>query len=184
MKRILPICLPLLLLMAASIAAVAQPSGSSTPAAYSPQDSTKGDEFYYYKPTFGVGLNVGLFSGAGISGRFMHPNGFGVQGTFFVISAFKYTHVNFGIEGQYAFTRRNDSRFYGIVGFGYYSSVRSDSAASENVIAEPFRVGLGAGYEWFTGDQFAWHIAAALSFMPATSTFFPLPEAGFHFYFR
>jgi hypothetical protein len=139
---------------------------------------------YYRKPSYGIGLMVGLISGAGLSGRATFPGGFAAQSTFFVMTLGKWTHFNIGAEGQYAFIRQNDWRLYSLLGLGYYSSHTSDTAYPGNRIANPFRLGLGIGYETFIGQQFVFSIAGALTYFPTTGEVFPTPEAGFYFYFR
>jgi hypothetical protein len=139
---------------------------------------------YYRNPSYGIGLMAGLVSGAGLSGRATFPGGIAAQGTFFVMTFGKWTHFNIGAEGQYSFIRQNDWRLYSLLGLGYYSSHTSDTAYPGNRIANPFRLGLGIGYETFIGQQFVFSIAGALTYFPTTSEVFPTPEAGFYFYFR
>ena len=142
------------------------------------------DEEFYYQPAFGIGLNVGLVSGAGISGRGTFPGGFVAQGTFFVMTLSDWTHFNIGGEVQYSLIRNPDWRLYSLLGMGYYSSTTDDTTKPGNQIANPFRTGLGIGYEWFVGRQFVVSIAGALTYFPKTGEVLPIPEIGFFFYFR
>jgi hypothetical protein len=172
----------------------AQPTGTPTtstpasptpaPAKSEPIDTTHGLALYYRDYTFGVGLNAGLFSGAGLSGRFLMPQGLAFQLSFFVISVGQWTHFNIGGEAQYSFARRDDWRLYSVLGMGYYTSTTSDTAFPGNRIAEPFRLGLGVGYEWFVGEQFTLDGALALTYFASTSKFLPTPRFAMHFYFR
>jgi len=153
--------------------------------AQTPDTTVTGTGSDFYRTTaFGIGLNVGLVSGAGLSGRGTFPGGFIVQGSFFVITLGEWTHFNIGAEAQYSMIRNPDWRLYSLLGMGYYNSTTDDTARPGNRIANPFRTGLGIGYEWFAGDQFVISIAGALTYFPSTGEFLPTPEAGLFFYFR
>ena len=89
-----------------------------------------------------------------------------------------------GAEAQYSFIRKPDWRLYSLLGMGFYTSTSSDSAKPGNRIANPFRLGLGLGYEWFASDQFVVSLAGALTYFPNTSEFLPTPEVGLFWYFR
>lgn len=176
MKRLLLICLPFLILSMIPLRAQ-----TSTPIAAA--DSVGGEDFYR-NPSYGVGLNVGLVSGAGLSGRATFPGGFAAQASFFIMTLGQWTHFNIGGEAEYAFIRKNDWRLYSLLGMGFYSSRTDDTTRPGNRIANPFRIGLGLGYEWFAGEQFVIALSGALTYFPTTSEFYPTPQAGFFFYFR
>jgi hypothetical protein len=178
MKRLVRLSLLPLFLAVITSALTAQ---SSTPLAGA--DSLNTADFYH-RQSFGVGVNAGLISGAGLSGRATFPGGFITQATFFVITAGKWTHFNIGAEAQYSFIRKPDWRLYSMLGMGFYSSTSSDSAKPGNRIANPFRMGLGLGYEWFASDQFVISIGGALTYFPTTSEFLPTPEVGMFWYFQ
>jgi hypothetical protein len=136
---------------------------------------------------FAVGLNVGLLSGAGLAGRASFPGGFAVQLAFLPVSVpgEKYTtHFNIGGEGQYAFSQSNTGRLYGLLGMGYYGTWSERADLKGNVIENPFRIGLGIGYEYFTTPNFVIALSGAITYFPSTSEFFPLPEFGMFYYFR
>jgi len=179
MKRTLTALLLLVLGAAGSGRLCAQ---TSTPIAVA--DTAANAQDYYRIPSYGVGLMAGLISGAGISGRATFPGGFAAQATFFVMTAGQWTHFNVGGEAQYAFIRQTDWRLYSLLGAGIYSSVTDDTLRPGNRIANPFRLGLGIGYEKFLGPQFVFSIAGALTYFPSTGEVLPTPEAGFYFYFR
>src|SRR5512133_3805603 len=86
----------------------AQFSTPAPPPTPTPQDtmSTVGMDFLR-NTYYAVGLNVGLLSGAGLSGRAVFPGGIGAQLTFFAVSVPGQTygtHFNIGGELQYAFS--------------------------------------------------------------------------------
>lgn len=183
MKRFLPLYIAVLLVLAAASRLAAQAAGT-TPESDDLSDTLTRSSFYR-RISYGVGMNASLYSGAGLSGRVMFPQGVGAQLSFFAISIGGYTHFNVGAEGQYSFIRKRDHRLYGVLGMSLYSSVeRDDTTDRGNVVANPFRLGLGVGYEWFPGEDFAMHIAGALTYFPETKEFLPIPGIGFHFYFH
>ena len=159
--------------------AQAQPPDPS-PAA---EEGTVGDDFYN-NTYFAIGLNAGLVSGAGLSGRMSFPNGFSLQATTFIITLGDLLHFNIGAEGQYAFARGDDGRLFAVLGAGYYLTDDADSTKPGNRIANPFRAGLGIGYEWFTSRNFVLSLSGTITYFPTTSEFLPLPEFGMYYYFR
>ena len=181
MTRFIRICCSLLLLCCVASGLRAQ---TPTPEAPAPGPATDPEGDFYRTTAYGIGLNVGLVTGAGISGRGTFPGGFVAQGTFFVMTLGDWTHFNVGGEVQYSFIRNPDWRLYSLLGMGVYSSTTDDTTKPGNRIANPFRTGLGIGYEWFAGDQFVVSIAGALTYFPTTGEVLPTPEVGFFFYFR
>jgi hypothetical protein len=136
---------------------------------------------------FAVGANFGLLSGAGLAARASFPGGFSAQIAFLPISVpgEKYTtHFNIGGEMQYAFSQSNTGRLYSLLGMGYYGTWSDRSDLTGNVIENPFRIGLGVGYEYFTTPNFVIALSGAITYFPTTGEFFPLPEVGFFYYFK
>jgi hypothetical protein len=163
---------------------------STTPApAPAPPDtmSTVGDDFRR-NTYYAIGLNVGLVSGAGLAGRASFPNGLAAQMAFFALSVpgDKYgTHFNIGGELQYSFSSNNSGRVYSLLGLGYYDTSYQDTAFGDgNAVANPFRIGLGIGYEWFTTRNFVIALSLPITYFPTTSEFFPVPQVGFFYYFK
>jgi hypothetical protein len=177
MKRLAPLSLPLLLFLACSTLC----AQTSTPLATT--DTTNHEDFYH-RQSFGVGLNAGLVSGAGLAGRATFPGGFVTQAAFFVMTVGQWTHFNIGGEAQYSFIRKPDWRLYSLLGMGFYSSTTNDTTRPGNRIANPFRLGLGLGYEYFASDQFVISLSGALTYFPNTSEFLPTPEVGMFWYFQ
>jgi hypothetical protein len=135
---------------------------------------------------FAVGANIGLLSGAGLAARVSFPGGFAVQMATLPVSVpgeTYSTHWNIGGEAQYAFVRSASGRLYSLLGMGFYGTWAEDTSRG-NVIANPFRIGVGLGYEYFTSRNFVISFAGAITYFPNTSEFFPLPEVGFFYYFR
>lgn len=188
-RVVLPVLCLTLMIVAASSSARAQFSTTPTPVPTPPVPdtmSTVGDDFNR-NSYYAIGLNIGLLSGAGLAGRASFPNGLAAQLAFFVVTVpgEKYsTHFNIGGELQYAFSRNRSGRVYGLFGVGYYDTGYQDTAFSGNAIANPIRLGLGLGYEYFTSPNFVISLSGAITYFPTTSEFFPLPEIGFFYYFR
>jgi hypothetical protein len=144
---------------------------------------TVGDDFYR-NTYFAIGLNAGLLSGAGLSARASFPGGLTGQTTFFVMTFGQYLHFNIGGEIQYAFDRGANGRLYSLLGFGYYDSHSDKPEKPGNRIANPFRTGIGIGYEWFTSEKVVVSLSGAITYFPSTGEVYPLPELGFFYYFR
>lgn len=149
------------------------------------QDTVAVDQdFYREKVAYGIGLQVGLLSGAGLNARVTTPTGLAAQISGFVMTFGDYFHANIGGEIQYGFVRHRDTRFYALLGAGFYTSTTDDTTKPGNRIANPFRFGLGIGYEWFASPNVAFDIAGAIHVFPNTGEVYPLPKAGFTVYFR
>lgn len=182
------LCL-LLMIMTGASAAYAQFGGTTPPPPVTPPDtmSTVGNDFNR-NPYYAVGINVGLLSGAGLGARASWPGGFAAQFAFFAMSVpgDKYsTHFNIGGEVQYSFSRNNSGRLYGLLGFGYYDTGYQDTAYGDGgAVANPFRTGIGIGYEYFTSPNFVISFSGAITFFPNTNEWFPIPEVGFFYYFK
>lgn len=134
--------------------------------------------------TYGIGLNASLLSGAGLSGRAIFDNRFGVQLSTFVLALSDLTHFNIGLEWQYSFTQGEVGRLYGLAGMGYYLTTKSDTAKPGNRIAEPFRLGMGVGGDLYMIGDLAVDGSLAFHWFTATGKVLPLPSIGFHYYFR
>ncbi|MBC8145485.1 MAG: hypothetical protein H7X80_07855 [bacterium] len=189
MKRFVHPFVCLLLIVTATSSMRAQFGSTPAPTPVAPPDSmsTVGDDFNR-NPYYAVGMNVGLLSGAGLGARASWPGGLAAQFAFFALSVpgDKYsTHFNIGGELQYSFSRNRSGRLYSLLGFGYYSTGYQDTAFGDgNAVANPFRTGIGIGYEYFTSPNFVISLSGAITFFPSTSEWFPIPEVGFFYYFK
>lgn len=147
---------------------------------------TVGDDFHrniYYA----VGLHASLLSGFGLSARASFPGGFAGQVAFIALSVpgeTYSTHFNVGGEVQYAFTRGSSGRLYSLLGMGYYHTGSDREDLPGNRIANPFRIGIGVGYEYFTTRNIVLAFSGAITYFTSTSEFFPVPQFGFFYYFR
>jgi hypothetical protein len=158
-----------------------------TPAPAPDTMSTVGDDFNRHT-YYAVGLNIGLLSGSGLAARASFPGGLAGQMAFFAVSVpgDKYsTHFNIGGELQYSFSRNRSGRLYSLLGLGFYDTGYQDTTFGDgSAIANPFRIGIGIGYEYFTSPNFVISISGAITYFPTTSEFFPLPELGLFYYFK
>lgn len=175
------------MVMATSSSLLAQFSTTPPPPPAAPDTmSTVGQDFLR-NSYYAVGANIGLLSGAGLAARASWPGGIAGQIAFFAMSVpgEKYgTHFNIGGELQYAFSRNNSGRLYSLLGMGYFDTSYQDTSYSGNAIANPFRIGLGIGYEYFTSPNFVISISGAITLFPTTGEFFPVPQLGFFYYFK
>lgn len=149
-----------------------------------PDTAGVAEDFYRSRVAYGIGLQAGLLSGAGLTARVTTPTGLAAQLTGFIITVGDIFHANIGGEVQYSFVRHPDARFYALLGAGFYSSTTDDTTKPGNRVANPFRFGIGIGYEWFVSRNLAFDIAGAIHIFPNTSEVYPLPKAGFTVYFR
>jgi len=145
-------------------------------------DSTFGQdldkEYYLGKQHWGVGVQAGLMSGMGVAVRFHPVARFGFQ---FVGGAFKGSDNllgSIGGEAQFDFDWSNRNRFYGYVGFGYYSNGKNDP---DNLKA-PLRAGLGVGYDWDISNTLIMNVNLGLTYF-TDGNFLPLPQIGLHYLF-
>lgn len=157
---------------------------SLTVAAQTTQTQQTIGEDLYNNTYFAIGANAGLLSGTGLAARVSFPGGFTSQAAFFVMTFGQYTHFNIGGEIQYAFDRGSSGRLYSMLGLGFYSSTSDKPEKPGNRIANPFRTGLGIGYEWFTSEKVVVSLSGAITYFPSTGEVYPLPELGLFYYFR
>ena len=172
---------PFLILLLILFGSTASMLAQTTPPSALDTTGTVGEDFYN-NIYVAVGLHASRVSGAGIAGRLALPRGFTFQLATFVITLGKYTHFNIGAEGQYAFIRDRDSRFYTLLGAGFYTSTQDGREG--NVIRDPFAMEFGFGYEYFTSRNFVIALSGGISWFPETAKVYPLPQIGAFFYFR
>jgi hypothetical protein len=131
---------------------------------------------------FGVGAQLGLASGSGISVRHSWPNGLTLEGTAFFFSTGR-PIWNFGAEVQYLLSSSDKDRLYALGGVGFYYN---GGTASQNTLSSPTRIGVGIGYEWFVSNQMS--VSAELPFTvflgTGTVSVLPLPQIQFMYYFN
>lgn len=129
-----------------------------------------------------LGLQAGITSGSGISVRYSIPSRVSVEVTGGYISISDGIW-SIGAEAQFTLNASPDSRLYAMLGSGYHADMRDTGG---NQLKQPFRLGIGPGYEVFISRQFA--IGAEL---PITIFFggenvvvLPLPQLQAMFYFN
>lgn len=134
---------------------------------------------------YGVGLQAGLLSGAGLVARMHMPNRMGAQIGFGVIGLGDNTYWDLGGEFQYTFDSDSEDRLYGLAGLGYYYASTNDTS-SGNELDSPFRIGFGVGYEWFLGSRVVANASLPIIvFLGDERTqVFPLPQLALVYYFQ
>jgi hypothetical protein len=158
-------------------------SGGSELSLTSAPEDQEPDNIFTYRPRWGVGIQAGLLSGSGLGVRY-HPLGrFAGQFVAGGFTASKKFIWSFGFEGQFDFDVMKQSRFYGLAGFGVYSTGTDDST-SEAKLKAPVRLGLGIGYEWAMNNKMVFYIDLMFTYFAKESDFLPLPQIGMFYYFR
>lgn len=138
------------------------------------------------EPYFGVGFQLGFLSGVGFQFRYTTPRRYALELNAGYITAGKNrSWYSVGAEFQYQFDNSLDSRFYGLVGLGYYA----DDKETGNALSHPTRFGVGVGYEWFISRAAAISLEAPVTvFIPAESDrniqVYPTAQIGIVYYFR
>ncbi len=161
------------LLLAVCVCFVLAVESSRAQVNVSPQSRAKG----WDRPVFGLGVGVGLLSGAGFSFRHHLPERFSYQITGGIIKIESNLSYDIGLELQFDLVNAQ-TRFYGLVGTGYYYA----GTSSRNDMKAPFRFGAGAGVEWNVSGGFHFTLAGALTYF-SDGDILPLPQCGLYFYF-
>ncbi len=126
-----------------------------------------------------LGLQAGLLSGAGISGRVSFSNQLVLEATAFFIS-FGNVWYNIGGEVQYTLNDSHDSRLYALAGAGYY---RNDNDSGMNEFTSPTRVGIGVGYEWIIDKRMSFGIELPFTmFIGDAIRVYPIPQLQFMYF--
>ncbi len=136
------------------------------------------EETYY-----GIGLQAGLATGSGVMFRAIIPERFAVEATIGVITLGDYTYFSSGLEGQFRLNPDDNNRIFLLAGGGFYSK----NKGLGNSFSAPWRLGIGAGYDWLFGN----HNNAMLGleipltvFFDDKTTIIPTPQLSFMYYFR
>lgn len=126
-----------------------------------------------------LGLQAGLLSGAGISGRVAFANDLALEATAFFIS-FGNVWYNIGGEVQYTLNDAHESRLYALAGAGYY---RNDNDSGMNAFTSPTRVGIGVGYEWIIDNRMSFGIELPFTmFIGDAIRVYPIPQLQFMYF--
>ncbi|GEM_PF-648234 len=145
-------------------------------------DVSKEKSVFNTTDVWGIGLNAGLLSGIGLSGRF-HPQGrFCFQLTGGYLGLEDQALWSVGGEGQFDFDATVRSRFYGYLGLGLYYQDESDQ--KQNKLKAPFRLGIGVAYEWSISPKLIFNANMAFTFFVGSSEVLPLPQVGLYYYFN
>ncbi len=136
---------------------------------------------------FGVGLQVGLATGSGVTVRYSLANRFvfEVNGIYLAINDPLWT---VGFEGQYRLNTTTNSSLYALAGAGFYYAAKSDTnelAEPTNKLDAPVRAGVGVGYEWFISRNFSLAIELPVTiFIQDEIAVLPLPQLQVVYYFK
>lgn len=129
------------------------------------------------REVFGLGGNLSLGTGLGLSFRHHLASKFSYQISAGIIKDSKTLLYDLGTEFQYDLMRSEFIRFYSGGGFGYYYK-----GEDKNELKGPLRIAIGIGAE--TKAKSALHASVNLYFTYFTNgTILPLPQFGIHYYF-
>jgi hypothetical protein len=128
---------------------------------------------------FGLGFAFGPASGLGLSFRHHLPSILSYQINGGIIKVDNRMSYSVGGEIQCDLTRNEVVRFFAVVGVSYFFTGRD----GHNEMDGPARMGLGLGGEFHAGAGI--HSTVELLFTAFNDgTVLPLPQLGFHYYFR
>jgi len=165
MKRILAVALGLLLAAGVLRAQVVTPH----------QESAADLQ----RNVFGLGFSGGPATGVGLSFRHHLPSTISYQINGGIIKVDERMSYSVGAEVQVDLSRSHTVRFFAAGGASYFYS----GTSSHNEMEGPSRFGLGLGGEFHAGAGV--HTTLELLFTAFNDgTVLPLPQLGFHYYFR
>jgi hypothetical protein len=138
-----------------------------------------------------VGAQFGLTTGTGVTVRYLPAGRFACALTVGGFRSSENWTYSIGGEAQFDFDIVGRSRFYGFAGAGYYYTGETTTTGTppnevkntENSLDGPFRMGIGAGYEWDLSRVLLLNVNLALTYF-SDGKFYPMPQAGIHYTFR
>jgi len=125
----------------------------------------------------GLGLQVGLSSGIGLSWKFPLRWWLQAQVTGAIWNDSDDKRHNIGLELQYVLRQYGRDRLYLAGGAAYFYHRRAPRTWDH------VNVGFGVGLERLRGERTALQIAALFTYQGDKETVLLLPSAGFHYYF-
>ena len=129
---------------------------------------------------FGVGLQIGLATGSGVSVQYSMSNRFALEinGGYLAVQDPVWS---VGFEAQFLLNNTSRSRFYALAGM----SVNSVSAADTNKLDAPTRIGIGVGYGYFVSKHLCLAVELPLTiFLETDPLVLPLPQFQMLYYFK
>ena len=143
-------------------------------------DSLVSKPKHFSENVFGIGLHASLVSGMGVSFRHRLAGtsiAYQINGGIIKISGSLYYSI--GAEFQYDLSGGERDRVYAIAGVGHYYK-----GISSNDLSRPTRIGAGVGYEFPVAKQIGVSVALlVMGFLPG-GDILPLPQIGFHYFFK
>jgi hypothetical protein len=131
------------------------------------------------KSVYGLGFSGGPASGLGLSFRHHLPSIVSYQIIGGIIKVDDRMSYSVGAEVQVDLARSEVVRFFAAGGLSYFYTGKT----SRNDMDGPGRIGAGLGGELYAGTGV--HVALELLFTYFNDgTVLPLPQVGFHYYFR
>jgi hypothetical protein len=132
-----------------------------------------------HQSVFGLGFAFGPASGLGLSFRHHLPTTLSYQINGGIIKVDDRMSYSVGAEVQADLSRSGLVRFFAAVGFSYFYTGKT----SHNEMEGPGRIGLGLGGEFYAGSGVHTTLEMLFTYFN-DGTVLPLPQLGFHYYFR
>lgn len=143
----------------------------------------------------GVGVMVGLASGAGVSYREILPNAWGYRATLALWKLSDFSFIDAGVSGLRVLSDDGWRRVYLVGGASYWR--RGDEDTEEIFDAEgnlvdrrkvhdvddSIGIGIGAGVELPIGERGAVMLEGVFTYWSESGALLPLPQVGFHYLF-
>lgn len=131
---------------------------------------------------YALGVQAGLTTGSGISFRASLPNRFAFELNAMYFSTGK-PFWNIGGEVQYLLSNETNFKFYAMAGAGLFYS---GTDISTNGLGQPFRFGIGPGFEYYIAPMAAIGAELPISAWVATNNtvVIPTPQVHFMYYFK
>ncbi len=129
---------------------------------------------------FGIGVHASLTSGLGLSFRQrLAGTAIAYQITGGIIKAGSFFYYDLGAEFQLDLSGSDNDRVYVIGGAGYYFK-----GEARNELKTPTRIGVGIGYEFSLTKQIGASAGLLISGFLPNGDILPLPQLGFHYFFK
>jgi opacity protein-like surface antigen len=132
-----------------------------------------------HQSVFGLGFAFGPASGLGLSFRHHLPTTISYQINGGIIKVDDRMSYSVGAEFQADLSRNNVVRFFAAAGCSYFYTGKT----SHNEMEGPGRIGVGLGGEFHAGSGVHTTLEILFTYFN-DGTVLPLPQLGFHYYFR
>lgn len=142
----------------------------------------------------GIGLTLGLASGAGISYTEILPSAFGYRGAFAVWKVGDFFFLDVGLSGLRVLSDDRGRRIYLVGSMSYWRQTDEESrlvVEEGDLVTErefddvddSWSLGLGAGVEFSLSDRASFSLEAVFTYWDDSGDFLPLPQLALQYLF-